>query len=76
MFEQSHMPEELKKLATIATDMELASKLRVQAIEAVGNLKSYEALLTLLSFIANEKLNYPERDLALKKARDVLKSLQ
>ena len=76
MFELPNMPEELKKLETIVTDMELAPKLRTQAIESIGNLKSYEALLTLLSLVANERLNFPERDLALKKAREVLKATQ
>ena len=65
---------ELKKLAAIATDMQLDPKLRSQAIELLGSIGSYEALLALLSLAANEKLNISERDLALKKSRGIVKS--
>ncbi|MDD4860220.1 MAG: hypothetical protein PHR56_08505 [Dehalococcoidales bacterium] len=68
------LPEELKKLVTIATDIELAEKLRVQAIESISHGRSYEALLALLSLAADEKLTFPERDLAVKKARDLIKA--
>jgi hypothetical protein len=65
--------DELKKLASIATDMQLASKMRVQAINQLGMLATHEALLVLLNLAASEKLNTDERDLALKKARDIVK---
>ena len=66
--------EELKKLATIATDMQLNPKLRTQAIELIGNMGNHEALLALLALVANEKLSVPERDAALKKAREIVKA--
>jgi hypothetical protein len=65
--------DELKKLASIATDMQLANKLRVQAINQLGLMGTHEALLVLLNLAANDKLNSDERDLALKKARDIVK---
>ena len=65
---------EVKKLTAIATDMQLDSKLRSKAIELLRSQGSREALLALLSLGANENLNVSERDLALKKARDIIKS--
>jgi hypothetical protein len=65
--------DELKKLASIATDMQLANKLRVQAINQLGMMANHEALLVLLNLAANDKLNTDERDLALKKARDIVR---
>ncbi len=65
---------ELKKLGGIAADMQLAPKLRSQAIELLRDVGTYEALLTLLELGANENLNTSERALALKKARDIVKS--
>jgi len=66
--------DELKKLEAIATDMELVAKLRTQAIETLGDIRTHEALLVLLSLAANEKLTVSERDLALKRAREIIKS--
>ena len=66
--------DELKKLANIATDMEFSRELRTKAIESLKNIGTHEALLVLLDLAANEKLNVAERDLALKKARDIIKS--
>ena len=68
-----NMTEELKKLANIATDMQLANKMRVQAINQLGEMASHESLLVLLNLAANDRLNIDERDLALKKARDIVK---
>jgi hypothetical protein len=65
--------DEMKKLASIATDMQLANKLRVQAINQLGLMGTHEALLVLLNLAANDKLNTDERELALKKARDIVK---
>jgi hypothetical protein len=65
--------DELKKLASIATDMQLANKLRVQAINQLSLMGTHEALLVLLNLAANDKLNTEERDLALKKARGIVK---
>lgn len=66
--------DELKKLANIATDMALPRDLRTRAIESLKNVGTHEALLVLLNLAANEKLNVSERDLALKKARDIVKT--
>ena len=66
--------DELTKLAAIATDMELAIELRTKAIDLLGNINTHEALLVLLNLAANEKLNVSERDLALKRAREIVKS--
>jgi len=71
------MPEqsdELKKLATIATDLELAAELRTKAIELLGNIGTHDALLTLLELAANERLIKQERELALKQAREIIRS--
>ncbi len=66
--------DELQKLSTIATDMELVTKLRNQAVEAIGDIGTHEALLALLNLAANEKLSFNERDLALKRARGIVKA--
>jgi hypothetical protein len=65
--------EELKKLSGIATDMQMSSKMRVQAINTLGDMGSHESLLVLLNLVANDRLGIDERDLALKKARDIVK---
>ena len=70
----SEQPNELKKLTTIATDLELSGELRTKAIELIGNIGTHDALLALLDLAANEKLILEERDLALKHARGILKS--
>ena len=66
--------DELKKLANIAADMELSGELRSKAIDLLGNISTHEALLVLLNLAANEKLNVSDRDLALKRAREIIKS--
>jgi hypothetical protein len=65
--------EELKKMANIASDMQLSEKMRMQAIDVLGDMDSHEALLTLLNLAANDHLNVAERDLALKRARGIVK---
>jgi hypothetical protein len=72
-FNDENTTDELKKLASIATDMQLANKMRVQAINQLGEMASHESLLVLLNLAANDRLNIDERDLALKKARDIVK---
>ena len=62
-------PEELKKLTTIATDLELSAELRIKAMEMLGNIGTHQALLALLELAANEELIRDERDFALKQAR-------
>ena len=66
--------DELKKLAAIASDLELVSQLRIKAIEQLGNIGSHEALLALLDLAANDRLITKERDLALKQARKIIRS--
>jgi hypothetical protein len=70
---EENTTDELKKLANIATDMQLVNKMRVQAINQLSMIATHEALLILLNLAANDKLNTDERDLALKKARDIVK---
>jgi hypothetical protein len=65
--------DELQKLGRIATDMQLSSKMRIQAINQLGEMASHESLLVLLNLVANDKMNIDERDLALKKAREIVK---
>jgi len=71
--EEKKRPDELRKLETIATDMELAGKMRTQAVDELGEIATHEALLVLLSLAANEKLNVEERERALKRARAIVK---
>ena len=71
------MPEqsdELKKLAAVATDLGLSSELRTKAIGLIGNIGSHEALVALLELVANEKLTRGERELAIKQAKEIIKS--
>ena len=64
---------ELKKLGAIVSDMEIAPKLRAQAIDLLGEMGSHESLLVLLSIAGNDKLGVDDRDLALKRAREIIK---
>jgi len=70
---ESEKTDELKKMAAIATDLQLSSKMRVQAINLLGDMASHESLLVLLNLAANDKLNIDERDLALKRAREIVR---
>ena len=70
----SEKPGELQKLVTIAADMELSADLRNKSIELLRNIGTHEALLALLNLAANENLTVAERDLALKRAREIIKS--
>ena len=71
--EDTTLIEELKKLSNIATDLQMSSKMRVQAINTLGDMGSHESLLVLLNLAANDRLNIDERDLALKKAREIVR---
>jgi hypothetical protein len=71
--QESDKTDELKKMAAIATDLQLASKMRIQAINLLGDMASHESLLVLLNLAANDTLNIDERDLALKRAREIVK---
>lgn len=70
----SEQPNEIKKLIAIASDLELSAELRTKAVELIGNIGSRDAFLALLDLAANEKLLVEERDLALKRAREIVKS--
>ncbi len=70
----SEQPAELKKLATIATDLELSVGMRIKAMELLGRIGNHDALLALLELAANEELVPEERDLALRQARGIIKS--
>jgi HEAT repeat protein len=67
-------PDELKKLASITSDLEFTSDLRTQAIEQLGTIGSHEALLILLEIVANDRLTTKERELALERAKKIVKS--
>jgi len=71
--DEPQVMDELRKLATIATDMQMAGKMRSHAIDQLGQMGSHESLLVLLNLAANDKLNVDERDLALKRAREIVK---
>ena len=64
---------ELKKLADIAVDMQLDKKMRSQAINQLAEMDSHESLLILLHLAANDKLPTDERELAVKRSRDLVK---
>lgn len=71
--ETSEKIDELKKMGNIATDLQMDVKMRTQAINVLGEMASHESLLVLLNLAANDKLNIPERELALKKAHSIVK---
>ncbi len=71
--EEPVQDEELKKLANIASDTHLDKKIRAQAINLIGDMDTHEALLALLSLAASEKNITEDRELALKRARDIVK---
>jgi len=73
MSEQSN---ELKKLTAIASDLELSAELRIRAIESLGRIGNHEALLVLLDLAGNEGLIGKERELALKQAQRIIKSIR
>jgi len=70
----SEQPNQLKKLNTIATDLELPIELRIKAMQLIGKMGTHEALLSLLEMASNEKLTSEERDLALQQSREIIKS--
>jgi hypothetical protein len=66
-------PAELKKLTDIASDLELAPQIRERAIEQIGQIGSYDALLGLTGLGAKEALTVRERELALRMAIKIVK---
>ena len=71
--DELNLDGELKKLANIATDMQLDKKMRAQAINLLGDMCTHDSLLVLLTLAANDKNTTEDRDLALKKAREIVK---
>ena len=71
--EESNKYDELKKMANIATDLQLSAKMRIQAVNLLGDMATHESLLVLLNLAANDKLPIEERDLGLKRAREIIK---
>ena len=67
-------PNELTKLVNLATDLQMEAKLRISAIEQLGSLGTHDALIALLDLAANTGLIRAERELALKQAREIIKS--
>ena len=67
-------PAELKRLAAIAADLGLAAEMRIKAVELLGKIGTRDALLVLLELAAKEELSPEERDLALKRAREIIKT--
>ena len=70
----SDQSDELKKYVSIAADLAISVELRTKATEVLGNMGTHEALLALLDLAGNDKLPFEERDLALKKAREIIKA--
>ena len=66
--------DELKKLVAIATDLELSAELRTRATKQMGSIGTHDALRALLDLAANEKLTKGERELALKHAREIIRT--
>ena len=70
----NELKNELKSVAAVATNLELPSKLRIDALEALGRIGTHEALLTLLEIAGNDRLIRQEREIALKQASGIIKS--
>ncbi|MFC1864832.1 hypothetical protein ACFLYG_03285 [Chloroflexota bacterium] len=64
----------LRKLVTIATDLGLPVELRTEAVEQISGIGTRDALLALLGLAANEKLTKGDRELAIKYAREIIRS--
>lgn len=70
----AEQPDELRELVATATNLVFPVKLRTEAIESIGNIATHDALLALLGLVANEQLTKGERELALNRARKIVKS--
>jgi hypothetical protein len=68
--------DELKKLLAVATDLVLPAKIRTDSIKSIGDMATREAFLALLELVANEQLTKGERELAIKYAREMIRSGQ
>ena len=63
---------EVEKLKTIATNKQIYSFEREEAVRALGDIGSKEAALVLLDIANDRELYSFERVLALSKAREIL----
>ncbi len=70
----AEQPDEIKKLVTVATDLAYPAKVRIETIESIGRIGTHDALLALLTLVANEQLTKKERELALKHAGKIVKA--
>ena len=66
--------DELNKLISIATDLGLNDEIRIRAIERLGNIGTKEALRALLDLAANEAMVKQDREIAIKQARNIIRS--
>ena len=66
--------DELNKLISIATDLGLSDDMRIRAIERLGNIGTKEALRALLDLAANEAMVKQDREIAIKQARNIIRS--
>ena len=66
--------DDLQKLVALAADLGYPTEIRTNAIKSIGNINNHHALLALLTLAANEQLTKKERELALKYARDLIRS--
>lgn len=74
--EMAEPSTELTKLTAVATDLEFPIGVRTKALETLGNIGTHEALLVLLDMAGNDKLTRKERELALKHAGRIIKSIR
>lgn len=68
--------DELKKMSTVAADLQLANELRTKAVKVIGELGTHQALLALLDLVANERLTKKDREFALKQAETIIKKVK
>ena len=68
------MSEEVEKLKLIATNKSTYYWERMKASETLGDIGTKEASLALLEIASDETLYYWERELALSKAREIIRS--
>ncbi len=71
----SEQIDELRRIMAVATDVAMASKIRMQAIEHIGRMRTHEALEALLSLAANDRITKKEREMALKYAGGIIRAL-
>lgn len=68
------MQEEVEKLKLVATNKKLNYWERTKATDTLADIGSREAALALLDIANDDGLHYWERELALSKAREIIRS--